>query len=241
MEDTNNQTPQDVLDTNLEETTTETTENIYIEPAKPDVDYRTKFTESSKEALRIREELKKANMEIEELRQKGANYSDDSSDIPGFEHMSEEERQNIISFSDSVTRKALDKVYKDPAIARARQSYNESTWLQAFDEVATKFPDIKAEKDFFKSNFFNSEKDTPSNIAELLEKEAKLHLYDKAEEMGAKKVAEKNERIEIDRANSGDKTPKTTRTDEDWANLQYTNPVKFSEEYKKHQEGLKKS
>lgn len=217
------------------------TEKIDNIEANNDIDYKTKFSESSKEALRIREENIRLANEIEELRNKptesnGGNYTDNSAQIiPNFDLLSDEEQKNIVAYTDSIRQATLKEVYKDPAIANAKKQYNESVWNDAFNEVASQFPELTDSKDEFKAKYFKQD-NVPSNIKELLSDVAKIHLYDKAKEIGLKQGIEQANRIDTERSNGGDKSPKTERTIEDWARLQSENPVKFAQEYRKSQD-----
>lgn len=217
----------------------ETVKDDNIE-ANNDIDYKTKFSESSKEALRIREENIRLANEIEELRNRpepnGGNYTDNSEQIiPGFDHLSDEEQKNLLAYTDSIKQATLKEVYKNPAIANATKQYNESVWDSAFAEVSSTIPELAKIKDEFKANHFDSN-NVPSNVKDLMSKAAKIYLYDNAEKIGIQKGIEQAGRLDIERANGGDKTPTTERTTEDWEQLRYSNPVKFAQEYKKSQE-----
>lgn len=205
--------------------------------AEPEVDYKTKFSESSKEALRLLEESRSKDAEIERLRlqsEQGATYSDNTDNLyPGFETLSEDEQRNLIAYTNSIKDKVKQEVYSDPAIAYAKQSYNESKWSQAFDEVATQFPDIKGDAEF-KAKYFKSD-NVPTNIKEILTDLAKIHLFDKAKEIGAAQAMEQANRIDIERTSGGTTTPTATRTLEDWAQMAQSNPAEFAKkagEYK---------
>lgn len=227
---------EDVQVTNLHET-----EKIDTIEANNDIDYKTKFSESSKEALRIREENIRLANEIEELRIKaesnGGNYANNSEQIiPGFDHLSDEEQRNLLAYTESIRNTVKNELYKDPAIARAKIQYNESVWNEAFNEVSSKIPQLADMKDEFKANHFDPN-NVPSNIKDLMEKAAKIYIFDNAEEIGRQKGIEQANRLDIERAHGGDKTPAVERTPEDWEQMRISNPVKFAQEYRKSQEG----
>lgn len=235
----------ETTDANPQETGAETTENPTEESAEtPEVDYKVKFSESSKEALRLREENKAKEEELERLRKlaekedDSTNYDSDSEPLyPGFENLSEEEQQNLVAYTESIKKSALDGIYKDPAIAFAKQSYNERTWDSAFDKVASEFPELKESKDEFKSKYFKAD-NVPSNIDSLLKDVAKIYLYDKAKDLGAQEALEKADRIDIERSSGGDKTPKATRSLEDWNNMAQSNPAQFAKLSKQFNEDM---
>jgi hypothetical protein len=197
----------------------------------PEIDYQKKFSESSKEALRLLEETKAKDAEIERLRQltegNAVTTADDSELYPGFSSLSEEEQQNLINYTNGVTKKAVDNIYKDPAIAFAKRSYNEQKWNSAFNDVSAKYPTLRDDGEF-KRKFFKAD-NVPDNIGDLLDDLAKIHLFDKAKDLGAQEAAEKLGRIEIERSAGGDKTPTTTtRSMEDWHRMAQENPAQFA-------------
>lgn len=235
------------IQTSTEDVTTTNpleTEKVDAVEANNDIDYKTKFSESSKEALRIREENIRLQNELEALRNKtaetnGGNYTDDSEQIiPGFDHLSEEEKQNLLAYTESIKKAALKELYKEPAIASAKQQYNELAWDKAFMEVASQYPELNDSKDEFKAKYYNPN-NVPTNIKELLGETAKIHLFDRAREIGMKQAMEQANRIDVERANGGDKTPASERTLEDWQQLQRSNPAQFAKESAKFNEDLK--
>ena len=241
-ETTNNQTSMDATNANPNETITETTDQTVDNgTTQPEIDYKTKFSESSKEALRLRDETIRLANELELARKQseqtqGATYSNNSEQsIPGFEHMSEDEQKNLLAYTDFITTKTAERIYSDPVIAEAKKKYNESVWLNKFDEISDKYPDLKGYKDDFKNEFFNPDSN-PSNLSEILERGAKVFLFDKSADIGAKKALEQAERIDIERSGGGDKAPTQERTSEDWERLRISNPVKFAQEYRKSQQ-----
>jgi len=244
MTDTNHQTSQDVdTTTNQTETITEQTDQtINDSTAHTEIDYKTKFSESSKEALRIRDENIRLQNEIELLKNtpkddKGAIYSNDSEQIiPGFDMMSKEEQDNLIAYTNSIRNTVTQEIYKNPAIAHSVQQYNENVWNGSFEEIASQYPELKTHKDEFKSKYFRAD-NVPTNIKEILGDIAKVYLFDKARDIGAKQAIEQADRIDTERAGGGEKAPAPERTIEDWQRLQKENPVKFATEYRKSQQG----
>lgn len=210
------------------------------------VDYlKTKFSESSKEALRLLEENKATKSEIEQLRKEleakeaaGSNYGKETENLyPGFEMLTEEEQRNVQAYTDGIKKSVLEGIYKDPAISDARASHNERRWETAFQETVSEYPELAESKDEFKTKYFRAD-NVPSNINEITKDLAKVFLFDRARDLGAKDATEKANRIEIERANGGDKTPKASRTIEDWQKLQQDNPAEFAKLSKQFNEDM---
>ena len=258
MEKEENQTPEveQTEGTEAEETAQETPTEESIETPQEDIDYKKKFSESTREAQRLLEQQKEKDRllaerekEIEELRKKAessldGNYADNSESLyPGFENLSEEEQRNLMAYTDSIKKRVQDDIYKDPSIAFAKESYNEKRWNEAFETVAEKFPELRESKDEFKKKYFKSD-NVPTNIGEILEDLSKVYLFDKAKDIGAQEAMEKSSHIDIERTGGGDKTPKpaVSRSLEDWQRMAESNPREFarhSEDFKKDMESGK--
>lgn len=204
-----------------------------------EIDYQKKFSESSREAQRLLDELKEKeriqaekDAEIERLRKlaesNDATTSNESDLYPGFEFLSEEQQRDIIAFKEGIKKNALKEIYSDPAIAFAKQSYNERKWNEALDSLTSKYPDIRESKEDFKAKYYNPN-NVPDNIGNILEDLAKVYLFDKARDLGAKEAIEKSNHIDIERSGGGDKTPETTtRSKEDWYRMAQENPALFA-------------
>lgn len=227
-------TPVDVTEPKDEtvETPAEQTNPEGVNPAQaePEIDYKVKFTESQKEALRIRQEKEKLEEEYEKIKaqaEQGANHGYDPDTIPGFEQLSDEEQKNLIAYTEGIKRKALEEIKKDPAYTFARETYNERKWESAFDKAADKFPELRESKDDFRKKYYNPN-NVPENIDVIIEDLSKVYLFDRARELGAKEALEKAERIDIERQQAGDKTPVAKRSLEDWHKLAQSNPAQFA-------------
>lgn len=205
------------------------------------IDYKEKFSQSSSEANRLLQENKDKDAEIERLRkiaEGGASNGNNSEPLyPGFENLDEDAQKNLIAYTDGIKKSTLEEVYKDPAIALAKQSYNERVWSEAFEQVATDVPELKDKKEEFKSKYFNPN-NVPTNIKDLMGDLAKVFLFDHAKQIGAKEAIEQQNRIDVERANAGDKTPTATRSLEDWSRLQQSNPAEFAKHSKQFNEDL---
>lgn len=210
---------------------------------EPTIDYKEKFSQSSKEAQRLLEESKKKDAEIARLAEiaRGVEESKRSTDnnlFPGFEELDEEAKENLLNYTRTVEERVKTEIYKDPALAFARQSYNEKKWNEAFDQISQTIPELAADKDAFKSKYYNPN-NVPDNIVSILQDIAKIHLFDRAKEIGAREEEEKNKRIDLDRGGGGDKNEPAGRTLEEWQRLQRENPAKFAKESKKFLEDMK--
>ncbi len=211
--------------------------------SEPDVDYKVKFSESTRENARILEKQREKEAEIERLRQEleakqdiGANNSDAL--YPGFDMLSDDERKNLLAYTDSIKKQTLNEVYKDPALAFAKQSYNENKWERAFEQVASELPEIRESKDEFKSKFYKKDVSVPDNIKDILTDLSKAHLFDKARDLGMKDALAQTKRIDIERQSGGEKTPKATRTLEDWYKMAQNNPGEFAKQSKQFNEDM---
>lgn len=222
---------EDATIANPQETNSQGTETI---------DYKTKFTFSSQEALRLKADNDRKDAIIAQLEANKAQDFNNSPDLdqelyPNFGDLDAEAKANLLAYTETVKRSVREDIYKDPALAFARSNYNEKRWDDAFNLVIDAYPDVKANAGEFKTKYFDP-KNVPENITEILSDVAKIYLYDKAEEIGAAKERSKADRIEHDVATGGEKTSSVRRSMEDWLHLSQTNPAKFaslSEEYEK--------
>ena len=220
-----------------EDKTVANAEKVVPQEVAPEVDYKTKFSESAKEARRLyaeNQELKSMSRQTE-LQPEVADSMD--SLYPGFENLGEDEQKNLVDYTNEITKRAKAEIYKDPAIAFAKASYNTKVWDDAFANVSTKYPELIASKDEFKSKYFHVN-NVPSNIESILEDVAKMHLFDQAKSIGAKEESEKLSRMETERATGGDREPVSSRTLEDWARMGQENPAKFAKLSREYQKDL---
>lgn len=205
------------------------------------VDYQKKFSESSREAQRLLEEKKKLEAELSEkdrlLSEKGSQEiapGEITELYPGFEQLEPEAQENLIKFTQNITRKAQAEILKDPAIAYSRNVYSEKRWDDAFESIAQKYPELKENKDDFKVKYYKPGS-VPNNIENILEDVSKIYLFDKAKDIGAREAKAKEDRIELERATGGDKAPVATRDLSDWQRMAQENPAKFAKLSKEFQ------
>lgn len=213
----------------------------------PGIDYEVKFKESQKEALRLLEENKKrdemiaslqAQLEGQTPKPPSSTVINDPADtdtdlFPGFEELDPAAQQNLINYTNAVVRKAQQSIMSNPAIAYASQTYNEQKWNTAYAAVKAKFPDLSEHEDAFRAEFYKPH-NVPDNIEELLEKGAKMFLYDKAKEIGAEEERRRLERFDHEDITGHDPNPAPNRTLEDWQRMARENPAEFarrSQEY----------
>lgn len=215
---------------------TENSTNSALENVAQVVDYQKKFSESSKEAQRLYEE-NKALKEALELKDKSQEFETPTDNLyPGFNDLDEEAKKNLLAYTQAVTNKAAETLKKDPAFAFAQRQFNETVWDNAAREVYEKYPDL--DKNEFKAKYFNVN-NVPKNIKDLLENAAKVHLFDKAKEIGIKEAEKLNSRIETERQTAGPRdTARTTRSLEDWQKMAEENPAKFSQLRNEFQEDM---
>lgn len=223
-------------DTQVQRTEVETTTPNPTKEGEPNVDYAIKFAESSKEALRLLEENKRLAKELEAKANAEVPQSMDSV-YPGFEQLDPEAQKNLIAYTNVVTKRATEEIYKNPAIAHSVKIYNENKFNTALESITNKFPELSKSKDDFKSKYFNAN-NVPDNIESILGDLAKAYLYDKAVEIGAEKERAKADRVDMERTTGGEKTPQTSRSLEDWARMAVENPQKFAQLSKEYNTDL---
>lgn len=215
--------------------------NPPADPAQP-VDYAKKFAESSKEALRLLEEKKALEAENERLRALGNNPipQGDGKPVeslyPGFEELDPDAQANLVSYTNLVQKRVKDEIYKDPSIRFAQEQYNTTKWNEAFQSVVAQFPDLAASEADFKAKYFKKEQPVPDNIKDILVDLAKVHLFDKAKDLGAADEKKKQEeRVDLNRSTNGGAPQTTSRTLEDWHRMSQENPTKFASLAKEYQ------
>jgi hypothetical protein len=211
-----------------------TPEDKPAQEGEPSVDYQKKFAESSKEALRLYEENKKLQEELAAKANEPVMAPPMESVYPGFEQLDPEAQKNLIAYTNVVTKRATEEIYKNPAIAHSVKVYNENKFDNALGSIVAKFPELEKSKSDFKSKYFNAN-NIPDNIENILSDLAKAYLYDKAVEIGAEKERAKAGRVELERGTGGDKTPQVNRSLEDWMRMSQENPMKFAQLSKEYQ------
>ena len=204
------------------------------------IDYKTKFSESAKEAQRLYEENKLLREQFElKGTDSGQHVQDQNVDslYPGFEDLDEDARNNLIAYTKTVTSRAKEELYKDPAIAFARKQYAERTWDTAFEKTLQKFPELAETREEFKNKYYNVN-NVPENIESILQDVAKIHLFDKAKDIGAKETEEKKNRIEGERTSAGFKESTAKRSLDDWNRMATENPSQFAKLSREYQADL---
>lgn len=202
--------------------------NTTIDNVNQAVDYQKKFSESAKEAQRLYEENKrlKEQFELKDKEEQFVAPQHTDNLYPGFEDLDEDAKNNLIAYTNTVTKKALEEINKNPAIAYATKQYNEQVWDSALQKTIEQYPELANSKEEFKSKYYNVN-NVPQNIESILKDVAKIHLFDKAKDIGAKEELEKQNRIDIERTTAGQKDPTVSRTLEDWNRMASENPSMF--------------
>jgi hypothetical protein len=207
-------------------------------PVTQAVDYETKFRESAKEAQRLYAE----NKALREQPQQSEtfNTTPNTELFDGFSDLDEDAQANLLSFADIVRKKALDEVYKDPAIAFARSSYNEKKWDTAFQEATRDIPELADKAADFRNKYYNPNS-VPDNMSDIIKDLAKIYLFDSAKSVGAKEEQAKANRINLEDVTGGDKNPPSvSRSMEEWQRMAQVNPQKFASLSKEFNEDMKK-
>jgi len=202
----------------------------------PAIDYEKKFSESSKEALRLLDVQKEKDSEIERLKienellaqGQGSKQFGQNADnpFPGFEDLDEDAKEQFINYTNGIVTKATAEINKDPAIAFARKQFNETKWESACNKTLQVYPELANTIDEFRAKYYNVN-NVPENIEAILLDVAKIHLFDKAKEIGAKEADDLNNRIDIERNTAGPKETSTKRSLEDWQRMAKDNPEQF--------------
>jgi len=207
---------------------TESQRTEQAETVTPEVDYQTKFRESAREAQRLYAEKKELERQLANRQPQEFNNQTNDGFFPGFNELDDEAKQNLLAYTDAVTKRTLESVYKDPAIAFSRNAYNEKKWNDAFAEASQTIPELASHADSFKSQYYNPN-NVPDNMAEVIKDLAKIFLYDKAKDIGAEEEREKSKRINLEDITGGDKNPPSaSRSMEEWQRMASENPTKFA-------------
>jgi hypothetical protein len=232
IENANANSQEQVQGTQENENSTNTTTE-----GEQSVDYQKKFSDSSREAQRLYEENKKLKEELE-LKANAHIEQDTENLYPGFDTLDEESKNNIITFSNAVSQRAAEQLKKDPAYAFALKQYSENKYNSALDKTISKYPELASFKDEFKAKTYNPAV-VPENIETILDDLAKIHLFDKAKEIGAKEAEEKLQRVDLERNSVGSKEPTVKRSLEDWSRMASENPAKFASLSKEYESDIK--
>ena len=232
IEDAEQANPQANVDKGTEQTATGKTEEDANLP-----DYRVKFVESAKEAQRLFKEKADLEAEVNRLKQGTRPLPDATDDlVPGFSEMTPSEQDNLVAYTNAVTKRVLDGVQANPAIAYAQQSYNENKFNNALDLVLAEFPDLSGSKSEFKTLYFNPQ-NVPDNISDILRDMAKVYLFDRAKSIGADEAMQTQDRVQLEDTTGGERGATARRTLADWNEIA-KNPAKFATMAKEYQADL---
>jgi hypothetical protein len=226
---------------------TEQTETVQTEldaNGQP-IDYRAKFIESSKGAHALLEENKKLKSQLVEkdpqqvTPQDLPNRSPETVPnlYPGFEELDPAAQKDLIAYTQVVENRVTSNIHNDPAISFAKDSYNENRWESAFAAATVEFPELSEAKAEFKAKYFDP-KNVPENINDILVGMAKMHLFDKAREIGAEEGKKLAERVQLEPPTGGDKTPTAHRSLADWQRMAQENPAEFAKHSQQYNEDV---
>ena len=70
------------------------------------------------------------------------------------------------------------------------KQYNEQVFDSALNKTIEKYPELSSDKENFKNKYYNVN-NVPANIETILGDVAKIYLFDKAKEIGAREESEK--------------------------------------------------
>lgn len=231
---------QDATTANPDESAERTEETETPEtPTAQGIDYEAKFKESAREAQRLYEENKRLQEQSNQKREEPITNPTEVSELfPGFEHLDEEAQRNLVAYTESVTKRTLENVYKDPDLQYVRTEAKEKRWSNTFEEVATELPDLKEYATDFRAKYYNPNVSAdPAVIKEL----AKSYLYDKAKDIGANEERARADRVNLEDIGGGDKTPATSsRTLEEWTRMAQEKPAQFASQSKQFNEDIRK-
>lgn len=240
--ETSSEVPEETIGT--EQTETVKTEDVVHEGGEP-IDYRQKFIDSAKGANQLLQEKRELERQLAEKNSQQVTTQElpkHSPDVtttlyPGFEELDPEAQRDLIVYTDVVTRRAVEQITSNPAIAYAEKKYNEGKWEEAFSLTVAQFPDLLGAKDDFKADYFDPN-NVPDNISDILEHMAKAFLFDKAQAIGVEEGKELAGRVQLDSPTGGDKTPTAQRSLDDWYKMSQDNPVKFATMKKEYEADL---
>ena len=229
-----NANPQDVV----QETQEMTNSTNPAPEGEQGVDYEKKFSESSKEALRLYEENKRLREEIE-LKAKQQEAVVDTGELyPGFGDLDEDSKRSILTFANTLENKVAEKLKKDPAYTFAAKQFAENKYNSALEKTISKYPELASFKEEFKQKTYNPQ-NVPENIDTILDDLAKIHLFDKAKEIGFKEAEQRANRVDLERTSVGTKEPTVKRSMEDWYRMSQENPAKFAALSKEYDADIK--
>lgn len=171
----------------------------------PEVDYKEKFSESKKEALRIREEAKEKDLKIAELETKLKNETPSEAELAkkhaDWEFKDESEKTRIRS------EEAREK--------RVQELEEKLAWKEDFENVTNEFPQLK-ETDFKEYAY-----KYPKSVD--LKTLAKSYLYEHKVEPTKTEPVKERKGLEVPTGGSG-KVPSGAMTLKDVENLRNNNP-----------------
>lgn len=216
----------------------ESVENQKKTPALDDMtkeELAEKFKASAKGAQDLLRANKERDARIAELQAQldAANNTDNPSDTiyEGFEHLPEDERNNVVGLANAIKTQATSEMMQHPAFKEHEARANELKFDTAFNMVAAAYPDLLDHKEGFKAQYFQPN-NVPDNIESLLTDLAKVYLFDNAKEIGKqegiKNAHHVDDALRTDGGSGGENQTITHKSLQEWETLARTNPSEFS-------------
>ncbi len=172
-------------------------------PPEEAIDYKKKFSESSAEALRIREENKRLSQEKAELEAKLSQRDDDTS-------LSREYDMDLLSETEKAILKNQKKLEKELQLMK-----EEKAWAEDFGKAVKQFPKLADRADEFKEFCYQYPKtiDAPTL--------AKAFLFEEPQE--EKPTPKKG----LEKPSSGSRQPQSGMSIEDITRLRTSDPKAY--------------
>lgn len=216
------------------------------DPQVKDAEYwKNKFSNSAKGAqdlLRSNEEKDRMIAELKAAQESNPNNGNKGDAIyEGFAHLPEEERQNVLAYTQSIKDSVRKELLGDPAFVGQRQQANEAAWEGSFARVAAGYPDILDHKEEFKSSIgYDKDKEVPSDIDNILTTLVRSFLYNK---QGAAQPPQNNNHVDDTLRNAGGSGGEGQghtlwHTLAEWDHMRRTKPQQFADNEKKWNEDL---
>lgn len=197
------------------ETTPQETLPVAEGSPAPGIDYKEKFSESKREALRIREEAKEKDRKIAELEAKLNNETPSDTELsgkyPDWEFKEEDEKMRIRN--------------EESREKRLRQLEEKIAWDNDYNKILKKYPQLADSEEEFKDEAYKYPKSTSLDII------AKSFLFDRN---GAEHTNTTPARPGLESKSGGPKAPLSTGpTLEDITRLRKEEPQKYAEMVRK--------
>lgn len=199
--------------------------------------WKAKFSDSTRGAQDLLRQNKEKDALIEELKaqsEKNGNGNKSDNLYEGFSHLPDDERKNLLEYTNSLKESVKRELMNDPQFAKQRQQGNIAQWEAAFNRVASAYPEINDHKDNFKQYInYNPDKEVPANIDNTLETLVKSFLYEQGSSQTNNTPEEHkhlDDELRTHGGSGGENNGHTLwKSLEEWEYLAKHNPAKFAE------------